>query len=120
MMRMQTGRSVCGVVTAATVGLTAAVILAGAGVPRIDHVEIVNAGSSKILTFHFNTEANRSYTLQRCTSFIHTNNGNTAVWSNIDFAPAQPFNDHWVGVDLLPVSPGTNLPVRFYRLMVTP
>jgi hypothetical protein len=53
--------------------------------------------------------------LQRCTSFIQTSNGLVGDWTNILTIDPLPFNDHWVAVDT-----NTTLPVRFYRLMVTP
>ena len=112
MKRVLPGRSVCSGVTVATAGLVAAVVLAGAGVP---HIDIIEPFLTNQVLIHFNTDANRAYTVQRCTSFVPSSNGVTAVWSNIVHVPAQPFNDHFVAVDT-----NKTLPVRFYRLMVTP
>ena len=88
------------------------VALARAGTPRI---ELVEPFETNQVLIHFYTEASRSYTVQRCTSFIQSNNSVTAVWSNIAFVPAQPFDDHFIAVDT-----NKTLPVRFYRLKVVP
>jgi hypothetical protein len=89
----------------------ALVSLARAAVPHIDLIEVFLTNQ---VTIHFNIEANRTYKLQRATSFVTTSNGVTAVWSNI-FEVRWPVNDHWVAVDT-----NTTFPVRFYRLMATP
>lgn len=93
-------------------GLVAGGMWTWAAVPHIDHIEPFINGQVLI---HFDTEPNRSYTLQRCTAFIKTTNGVSAVWSNIFVVPAVPYNDHYVAVDT-----NQNLRTRFYRLMATP
>jgi hypothetical protein len=73
--------------------------------PRIDFIE--RYGTNQI-TIHFNTDANRSYTLQ-CSS-----GGNSGTWSNIYTIPSDPFPNHYVVV-----APATN-GCGLYRLAVTP
>jgi hypothetical protein len=87
-------------------------LFATAGTPRIDFVETYQTNQ---VTVHFGIEANRTYILQRATSLTLTSNGVSAVWSNITKEITWPVDDHFVIVD-----EATNLPVRFYRLKVTP
>jgi hypothetical protein len=79
------------------------------------HIDIIEPYVGNQVLIHFNIEANHTHTLQRCTSFIQTSNGLVGDWTNILTIDPLPFNDHWVAVDT-----NTTLPVRFYRLMVTP
>ena len=79
------------------------------------HIDIIEPYINNQVLIHFNTEAKRAYTVQRCTSFVQSTNGVSAVWSNIVFVPAQPFDDHFVAVDT-----NRTLSVRFYRLMAAP
>lgn len=69
---------------------------------------------TKQVFIHFDTQANRAYTLQCTTSFQYTNGVLTATWSNMYFVPAFPFEGHYIVPDWR-----TNA-VRFYRLMATP
>jgi hypothetical protein len=88
------------------------ILMVQAAVP---HIDLIEPYINNQVLIHFDTEAKRAYTLQRCTSFVQTSNGISAVWSNIYFVPAEPYNDHYVAVDT-----NQTLPVRFYRLMATP
>ena len=73
--------------------------------PQIDFIE--RYGTNQV-TIHFNTDANRSYTLQ-CSS-----GGNSGTWSNIYTVPSYPFPNHYVVVAAAANGSG------FYRLAVTP
>ena len=58
---------------------------------------------------HFNTDANRAYTVQY-------RNSTTDSWKTLGVPiPAKPFADHYIAADLA----STNK-MRFYRLVVTP
>lgn len=74
---------------------------------RIDHIEI----TAQYVTIHFDTEANRSYTVQAAANFPATQ------WTNIYVARALPFASHYVIAD-----ERTNVTrlQRFYRLYVVP
>src|SRR6266576_2758407 len=72
------------------------------------HIDFIERYGSNQVTIHFNTDANRTYTLQ-CSS-----GGNSRTWSNIYTIPSSPFPDHYVVV-----APATN-GSGFYRLAVTP
>lgn len=81
-----------------------------AAVPRIDYIEIYLQTNVLI---HFDTEANRTYTLQYTETLpgAGTAGGN---WTNLYVAPSIPFSNHYIIVD-------TALrPRRFYRLMASP
>jgi len=93
-------------------GVIALLALARAAVPRIDLIEIYQTNQVMI---HFETEPNRTYVVQRSTAFGQASNGTAAVWTDIASVPAVPYNQHWIAVDTNPT-----LPVRFYRLKVTP
>ena len=100
---------------AAILGLTflfTTAILCGAEF-RIDHIERFNGNQ---VTIHFDTIANRTYTVQYLTSLNSTNTNGPAIgtWSNLYVAPSLPFVNHYVVVDS-----ATNRQ-RFYRLRVTP
>ena len=73
--------------------------------PRIDFIE--RFGTNHV-TIHFDTEANRTYTLQYATGM------NSGTWSNIYIVPPSPFPNHSVVV-----APATN-GYGCYRLAVTP
>jgi|GEM_PF-5456891 hypothetical protein len=115
-------RSVC--FGSAAVGLLlvtgVAARLAAAEPPNIYLIERL---STNQVTLHFNTEANRTYTLQYLdNSKCPTNSGGpcsisqvpTGSWSNLWVAPRLPFPDHFVITDYR-----TNR-MRLYRLKVTP
>ena len=88
-------------------GCALALLLAAqASQPRIFLIE--RYLTSQVLV-HFDTDANRTYTLQYTTSLTPTGN-----WSNLFVAPAFPFADHYIVVDSM-----TNRS-RFYRLSVKP
>jgi hypothetical protein len=100
-------------------------LLVAAG--RLDAAEpniyLIERLSSNQVTVHFNTEANRTYTLQYLDSLSCPTNGSgpcsiynvpTGSWSNLWVAPRLPFPDHYVITDYR-----TNR-MRFYRLKVTP
>ena len=81
------------------------------------HIEFVDRLGTNLVTIHFDTEANRAYTLQyidRVPCPCATNAFPTGGWSNLFSIPAFPFNNHYVIVDSR-----TNQH-RFYRLGVTP
>ena len=102
------GRSVGRYVLVLAVILLA--LLARAAQPRISLIE--KFGNSQV-TIHFDTEANRTYTLQYSTS-VKSNGESTLTWSNLYTAPTLPFPDHYVIVDTRTAKQ------RFYRLQVTP
>ena len=99
--------------------LTAAVVVALAREPHIDFVDRLG---TNLVTIHFETEANRTYTVQYMDQLPCRTNGvpgatnsfPTGGWSNLITIPAFPFNNHYVIVDSR-----TNQH-RFYRLGVTP
>jgi hypothetical protein len=86
--------------------------------PRIDRIELFGTNA---VTLHFNTEANKTYSLQFVDSLSCGTNlpfcGSIGVpadsWSNLFVAPNFPFSNHYVIVDTR-----TNAH-RFYRLKVT-
>jgi hypothetical protein len=88
--------------------------------PNIYLIELL---SSNQVTVHFNTDANRTYTLQYLDSLSCPTNGSgacsiynvpTGSWSNLWVAPRLLFPNHYVITDYR-----TNR-MRFYRLKVTP
>jgi len=80
--------------------------------PHIDRIELLG---TNLVTIHFDTDANRTYTLQYLDHLITgTNTTPSGTWSNLTVIPATPFNNHYVLVDNR-----TNRN-RFYRLSVTP
>src|SRR5262245_48054888 len=106
--------SVCARLTAAWLGaglVFASVTASLAANYEIDHIEILD---NKYVTIHFDTVANRTYTLQYRTSLNSSNGSLTAGWTNLFTAPSQPFPNHYVVADFR-----TNR-VRYYRLRVTP
>ena len=99
--------------------VTAAARLAAAE-PNIYLIERL---SSNKVTIHFNTDANRTYSLQYLDSLSCPTNGGAGCnsynvpgssWSNLWVAPRLPFPDHYIITDYR-----TNR-MRFYRLKVTP
>jgi hypothetical protein len=86
--------------------------------PRIDRIELFGTNA---VTLHFNTEANKTYSLQFINSlscattlpFCGSNGVPVDSWSNLFVAPNLPFSNHYVIVDTR-----TNAH-RFYRLKVT-
>ena len=86
--------------------------LALAQEPRIEFIERLG---TNMVTIHFDTEANRSYTLQYVDPFdTGTNGAPYSSWSNLAVIPAVPFNNHYVWPDYSTSS------FRIYRLAVTP
>jgi hypothetical protein len=86
------------------------------------YIYLIERFSSNQVTIHFNTDANRTYSLQYLDSSKCTNGGvpcsssqvPTGSWSNLWVAPRLPFPDHYVITDYR-----TNR-MRLYRLKVTP
>ena len=78
--------------------------------PVISKIELF---STNQVLIHFDTEANRTYTLQYTLALKGTN-GAASSWSNLYVAPNFPFSDHYVIVDTR-----TNK-ARFYRLQASP
>jgi hypothetical protein len=86
--------------------------------PRIDRIELFGTNA---VTLHFDTQANKTYSLQFIDSLSCAPNlpfcGSMRVpadgWSNLFVAPNFPFANHYVIVDTR-----TN-GHRFYRLTVT-
>jgi len=74
---------------------------------RIDRVEI----AAQYVTVHFDTEPNRTYTVQAAANFPATE------WTNIYTARALPFANHYVVAD---DRTNTARAFRFYRLYVVP
>ncbi|HWV98926.1 MAG TPA: hypothetical protein VNZ64_04455 [Candidatus Acidoferrum sp.] len=100
---------------AATGGLVGALLafgvsirLAGAAQPQISLIEMY---STDQVLIHFDTEANRTYTLQYTTNLLAKTN---ALWFALYTTPNLPFFDHYVIPDT------RNSPQRFYRLSATP
>ena len=89
---------------------------------REPHIDLIDRLGTNLVTIHFDTEANRAYTVQymdhlpcRTNGVLGaTNSFPTGGWSNLFTIPAFPFNNHYVIVDSR-----TNQH-RFYRLGVTP
>ena len=72
------------------------------------HIDFIERYGTNQVTIHFDTDANRTYSLQYCSGV------NSGIWSEIYTVPAFPFPNHYV----LLVS-ATNV-CGFYRLAVTP
>jgi hypothetical protein len=79
-----------------------------ATLPKISYIERWSVNGTNGLLLHFDTDANRTYTLQ-ATDMLGTN----AVWTNLYTAPKLPFANHYIVPDLRPGN-------HFYRLHVTP
>lgn len=78
--------------------------------PRIDFIEPFLVTNVLI---HFDTEANRAYTLQYTETFPVS--ATSAVsWTNLYAAPVIPFANHYVILDT------AMRPQRFYRLVASP
>src|SRR5215468_7812538 len=82
--------------------------LASATDPIISYIEKWSVNGTNGVLLHFDTDANRTYTLQ-ATDRLGTN----AVWTNLYTAPKLPFGNHYIVPDLRPGN-------HFYRLHVTP
>lgn len=76
--------------------------------PKISYIERWSVNGTNGVLLHFDTDANRTYTLQ-ATDKLGTN----AVWTNLYTAPNLPFTDHYIVPDLRPGN-------HFYRLSVKP
>src|SRR6267142_4566744 len=76
--------------------------------PKISYIERWSVNGTNGLLLHFDTDANRTYTLQATDNLV-TN----AVWTNLYTAPKLPFTNHYIVPDLRPGN-------HFYRLHVTP
>ena len=97
---------------AACLPLLLVLALAHGGDPRIDFIERFG---TNLVTLHFDTEANRSYSLQFLDYLnVSTNGALSGSWSNLAVIPAAPFNNHYVWPDF------TTSSMRFYRLAVSP
>lgn len=104
-----------------------AVLLLVTGAARLGATEpniyLIERFSSNQVTLHFNTDANRTYSLQYLDSLSCPANGGmgcssynvpSGSWSNLWVAPRLAFPNHYVVTDYR-----TNR-MRFYRLKVTP
>jgi hypothetical protein len=78
--------------------------------PKIDFLEIYLKTNVLI---HFDTEANRTYTLQY-TEELPINGGTGGSWTNLYVAPNIPFPNHYIILDT------AMRRQRFYRLIATP
>jgi hypothetical protein len=76
-------------------------------------ISLIEPYLSDRVLIHFDTDANRTYTLQY-TDRLGTNGGSASTWSNLYKAPKTVDPNHYIVVDWR-----TNK-ARFYRLMVTP
>jgi hypothetical protein len=76
-------------------------------------ISLIQAFSTNQVLIHFDTDANRTYTVQ-FTDSLTTNGGAQVVWSNLYTTPYLPFPDHYIVPDT------RTTPQRFYRLQVTP
>jgi len=72
------------------------------------HIDLIERYDTNRVTIHFNTDANRVYTLQ------YSSATNSGTWSNVYTISAEPFPNHYILV-----APATNA-FGFYRLAVTP
>src|SRR6267154_4369336 len=93
------------------IALISICFLAGLGAatpPKISYIERWGVNGTNGVLLHFDTDANRTYTLQ-ATDKLGTN----AVWTNLYTAPNLPFTGHYIVPDLRPGN-------HFYRLHVTP
>ena len=72
------------------------------------HIEMIKRAGTNWITIHFNTEANRTYTLQ------YSSRLNYGSWSNIYTAPADADSNRYTV--LVPASSGSG----FFRLAVRP
>jgi hypothetical protein len=80
--------------------------------PHIDRIDLLG---TNLVTIHFDTDANRTYTLQYLDHLVVGTNGTpSGTWSNLTVIPSTPFNNHYVLVD------NRTNQHRFYRLSVTP
>src|SRR4051812_29155954 len=99
-------------------GFAAAVIFVGlllcqpAGFGSTPEISLIEFFSTNQVLLHFDTDANRTYTLQYSDHLGGTGT-NAPVWSNLYKAPLLPFPNHYIVVDTR-----TNK-MRFYRLSVT-
>jgi len=75
-------------------------------------ISLISLFSTNGVTLHFDTEANRQYTLQYTDRLPYP--GELLIWSNLYTAPNLPFPNHYVILDI------RTSPQRFYRLEVTP
>lgn len=100
-------------------------LLSAAGVVALTqepHIDLIERLGTNLVTIHFDTDANRAYTVQYIDPLpcgtngvlCATNSFPAGGWSNLIRIPAFPFNNHYVIVDSR-----TNQH-RFYRLSVTP
>ncbi|MFO1501788.1 MAG: hypothetical protein U1G07_25995 [Verrucomicrobiota bacterium] len=81
--------------------------------PQLDLIELF--GTNQV-TIHFNTAANKTYTLQAVDCLLCAGSGvdgSANLWTNVFVAPNLPFSNHYVIVDT------RSNPLRLYRLMVT-
>lgn len=78
--------------------------------PRIDFIEPFLVTNVLI---HFDTEANRAYTLQY-TETLPLSAASVVSWTNLYTAPVIPFANHYVVLDT------AMRRQRFYRLVVSP
>ena len=76
-------------------------------------IEFIEFYSTNRVLLHFDTDANRTYTLQY-TDKLGTNGFAHSTWSNLFTAPLLPSPNHYIIPDYR-----TNK-MRFYRLKVTP
>jgi len=104
------GLSPAFIVLAAVFSLTSGGRFARAATPTI---YLIQTYSTNQVLVHFDTEANRTYTLQ-FTDRSGSNGIAGSTWSNLYQAPLTPFPDHYIVPDTR-----TNR-MRFYRLSVTP
>jgi hypothetical protein len=100
------GMLFAGAVALAATSLVLVAWSASAAPPSISHIERFLTNQVLI---HFDTEANRTYTLQYANSLQ-----GTPAWSNLYTAPTIPFPNHYIVVDTMIT------PERYYRLSVTP
>ena len=76
-------------------------------------IYLIELFSTNMVLLHFDTDANRTYTLQY-TDKLGTNGFASSTWSNLYRAPLLPSPSHYIVPDYR-----TNK-MRFYRLSVTP
>jgi hypothetical protein len=88
------------------------VLVRGIAQSEAPRVELIERFSTNQVIIHFNTEANKTYTLQGI-ECLACGGGSSNAWTNVFVAPNLPFFNHYVIVDT------RTSPQRFYRLKVT-
>jgi len=90
------------------IGALALTIVVEAALSSNPHIDLIERSGTNWVTVHFDTDANRTYTLQ------YSSGVSSGTWSNIYTILSDPLPHHYVVV--IPATNGSG----FYRLAVTP